>query len=186
MSLLLTTTGCDNVRLYGTQRECKMRTSWWDRMRLRRDLTSLGYVRHARTTSTSNLFPTSYRKHAERFPHPCSHATLRSSCNMTKSPDQAPSPRNTTLVSAWMQSAVTSPTSPQYGRPRLAVYDHSSGRSVGQRDSLRDLRATICEVITLALEEVPGEGIDPASAQRGSHLPSPSRRPPRDDEGATN
>jgi hypothetical protein len=117
---------------------------------------------------------------------PCFHATVRS-CTMTKSPDQASSPRNMTLVSAWIHNAhASSPTSPPDGRPRVEKHDRSSGRSVRQRDSRRDLRATICEFIALALEEVPGEGMDAASAQRGPHLPSPSRRPPRDNEGATN
>jgi hypothetical protein len=75
--------------------------------------------------------------------------------------------------------------------PWHAENDRAAG--VCRQGSRQDLRATVCAVITLALELAHEDGEDEEDEDEdesrtcGPNLPPPSRRPPGDDHhGATN
>jgi hypothetical protein len=124
------------------------------------------------------------RRRAKHFPRFHSHR----SSSMTKSDDSAPpSSRNITLISALMQRA-HAPSQTQLPRPRAAGFGGLPGTHHRQAGlSHLDVRALVYAVITQALEEDPYDGEVDVASLCGSTLPSPpSRRPPRDDEGATN
>jgi hypothetical protein len=105
---------------------------------------------------------------------------------MTKSHDEPPSsPLSATSINDLIRRTLArSPALSREGR-WLAENDRAAGD--GRQGSRQELRATVCAVITLALESVHEDGEDEPRTC-GPTLPSPSRRPPGedDDEGATN
>lgn len=134
--------------------------------------------------STCLLVPiSSYQVPRKAFSwfHKYYHAPATS---MNKSNDSEPPTYDITLINAFTQRALaSSQTLPREGR-RLAENGRPTGMNDRQGGSLRDRQALIHAVITLALEEAPGEGTGSASSC-GSTQPPP-RRPHRDDDGPTN